>query len=86
MAFHWDTHTEPFGVNERTAYLAECDTGQLEDYLSQSFTRLVALYRVPIPTMDLMNELQVLLEIYKKLKRNYAQDEKEQRKRVRSSG
>jgi hypothetical protein len=36
--------------------------------------------------MDLMNELQVLLEIYKKLKRNYAQDEKEQRKRIRSSG
>ena len=74
------------GMNERTAYLAECDTGQLEDHLSQSFTRLVALYRVPIPTMDLMNELQVQLEIYKKLNRNYVQDEKEQRKRIRSSG
>lgn len=56
------------------------DASILETEMGASFDRLLLLARQPTITMEVMQELEFLFNLYKKLKKQYVQDAIAERK------
>ena len=57
------------------------DASILETEMGASFDRLLTLARQPTITMEVMQELEFLFNLYKKLKKQYVQDDISARRR-----
>lgn len=67
-------------MNNRAELLMASDASILETEMGASFDRLLLLARQPTITMEVMQELEFLFNLYKKLKKQYVQDAIAERK------
>ena len=67
-------------MNNRAELLMASDASILETEMGASFDRLLLLASQPTITMEVMQELEFLFNLYKKLKKQYVQDAIAERK------